>query len=171
MKSFSKLLNKCDSHKYSLCVLSCVLATFGCFILMLTKRILRTFGAVTLDQILIHIAMPRELIPDDFFMRILASGWKSYIIIFILCIFCIVNVLVCNEVTSRYIFNFMQTALSILRLDKFLKFLYVRTRLILFVLSCLFFVISIFYCDKKMNIMKSLVSLRQTSKLIDDYSI
>ena len=171
MKSLSKFLNKCDSHKYSLCVLSCIMATLGCISLMLVKRVLRTFGRVTLDQILIHITIPKELFPDDILMRFWGTGWKSFIILFILLVYCMINVVLCNEAISRSISNHIKTALAIFRLDRLFGFLYTRTWFVLFAISCLFFTCSFLYCEKQLNIIKSLISIRQTSDLIDSYYV
>ena len=126
------------------------MATFGCFLLMVTKRILRTFGRVTLDQILIHISMPSELIPDDFYMRLLATGWKTFFILFALCAFCVINLLLCNDTISRHITNTIRTILKNASLDCLFSFLYLKTRL---------------------NILYSLFSLRQTSDLIERYYV
>ena len=138
---------------------------------MLEQRILRTFGRVTLDQILIHIFIPKELYPDDILMRFLGTGWKSFIILFILVVYCIINVVLCNEAKARSISNHIKTALAIFRLDRLLGFFYTRTCFVLFAISFLFFMCSFLYCEKQLNIIKSLISIRQTSDLIDTYYV
>ena len=152
-----------------ICTLSCILAVSGCFILLLTQRILRTFGPVTFGQILIHINMPRELIPEDFFKRLLETGWKSYLIIAFLLLYCLFNILLCNNSFSSHCSNILKICLETLSLDKCLAFLYTRLQVVLLFISGLIFAFALIFCLIKLDILGSLAARSRTSQLIDEF--
>ncbi len=152
-----------------ICVLSCILAIAGCFLLLLTQRVLRTFGPVTFAQILIHINMPRELVPDDFFKRLLNTGWKSYLVLGLLLLYCLFNFLLCNNAFSLYCSHILQVCLETLALYKLSIFLHTRLQVVLFFISFLLFILSLLYCMFKLDILGSLLARSSTSQLIDEF--
>ena len=160
------------SHlKIILCIVSCLLALLGCLILLVTKRILRTFGRITLNQVLIHISMPRELIPDDFFKRLLNTGWKSLVVFAFLAIYCLVNILACNHEGMAFCANAAQNILKFFCLDNWFAFIYRKPQITLLCFSFFLLVFSLLYSSIKLDILKSLLAHGKFSSIFEDFYV